>query len=99
MPRYTLVITVEADQDLNNLYEDGLKRWGEAQADHYYDDLLTHLEVLCDNPYLYRAVDEIRQGYRRSVCGKHSIFYRVLGDTIEIMGLVKFENRFSSQNY
>jgi toxin ParE1/3/4 len=29
--------------------------------------------------------DLIRDGYRRSVCGVDSIYYRVDGDTVEIM--------------
>lgn len=91
---YRLVLTVEADQDLDALYNDGYQAWGESQADKYYDAILVHFDVLCDNPYLFRAVDEIREGYRRSVCGKHSIFYRIVDDTIEIMGLVRHENRF-----
>jgi toxin ParE1/3/4 len=97
MTNYELVISQEADQDLDSLYEDGFKRCCESQADTYFDGLLTHFDVLCDNPYLYRAVDEIRQGYRRSVCGKHSVFYRVVGNKVEIMGLVKYENRFSGR--
>ena len=97
MTKYALVITVEAEYDLDNLYEDGFKRWGEAQADKYYDDLLAHFDALCDNPYLYRAVDEIRAGYRRSVCGKHSVFYQVADDTVRIMALVKRENRYSGR--
>ena len=96
MPGFTLVLTQEADQDLDNLYVDGFKRWGEEQADQYYNTRLDHFEVLCDNPFLYRAIDEIREGYRRSVCGKHSIFYRVVDNTVEVMGLVKYENRFYS---
>ena len=63
MAEYTLVITKEAEFDLANLYDDGFKRWGEAQTDKYYDDLLGHFDALCDNPYLYRAVEEIRAGY------------------------------------
>jgi len=91
---HRLVLTVEADQALDALYNDGYQAWGEVQADKYYDAILTHFDVLCDNPYLFRAVDEIREGYRRSVCGKHSIFYRIVNDTVEIMGLVRHENRF-----
>lgn len=71
---YRLVLTIEAEQDLESIYRDGFERWGEAQADQYYDAILSHFEVLCENPYLFRAVDEIRCGYRRSVCGKHSIY-------------------------
>ena len=91
---YRLVLTVEAEQDLEALYEEGYTRWGVAQADQYYDAILAHFDVLCKNPYLFRAVDEIRQGYRRSVCGKHGIYYRVVDNTVEIAGLVKHQNRF-----
>ncbi len=94
MAKYLLVISQEADQDLDNLYVDGFRRWGEVQADKYYDGLLSHFDDLCENPYLYRAVDEIRVGYRRSVYGKHSVFYRIIGSNIEVMGLVKYESRF-----
>lgn len=92
---YRLVITIEADQDLDALYNDEYQRWGEDKADKYYDAIISHFSVLCDNPYLFRAVDEIREGYRRSVCGKHSIYYRISGDVVEIMGLVRSQNRFS----
>jgi toxin ParE1/3/4 len=34
---------------------------------------------------LYQTVDDIREGYRRSVCGVDSIYYRIVGDTVEIM--------------
>lgn len=94
MPKYLLVISNEADQDLDHLYVDGFRQWGEVQADKYYDGLLSHFNDLCENPYLYRAVDEIREGYRRSGYGKHSDFYRIVDSNIEIMGLVKYENRF-----
>lgn len=93
MSKYRLILSAEADQDLNALYQEGYRKWGEEQADKYYDDVIRHFDVLCDNPYLFRAIDEIRKGYRRSVCGKHSIFYRIVDDTVEIMALVKYENR------
>lgn len=91
--RYRLVLTNEADRDLNNLYLEGFEKWGEAQADKYYSALLEHFELLCENPYLFQAIDDIRLGYRRSVCQKHSIFYRVVNATIEIAALVKYEDR------
>ena len=45
-------------------------------------------EKLAEQPGLYRTVDEIRTGYRRSVCGSDSIYYRVVGDTVEIMRIL-----------
>jgi toxin ParE1/3/4 len=43
---------------------------------------------LAEQPFLYQAVDDIRGGYRRSVCGVDSIYYRVKGDTVEIMAIL-----------
>jgi toxin ParE1/3/4 len=37
---------------------------------------------------LYPAVDDIREGYRRSVCGVDSIYYRIEGETVEIMAII-----------
>ena len=93
MPNYKLVITTEADQELARLYEEGFIKWGESRTDEYYEALLNHFDTLCDNPFMFRAVDEVRKGYRRGVCGKHSVYYRIVDKTVEIMTLVKYENR------
>ena len=36
-------------------------------------------------PKIVPAVDDIRLGYRRAVCGVDGIYYRIHGDYIEIM--------------
>ena len=94
MANFRLVLTNEAEYDLQAIYEDGFKNWGEAQADIYYDAILKHFDALCDNPYLYQKIDNVRQGYRRSVCGNHSVYYRINDKVIEVMGLVRWQNRF-----
>jgi len=93
MSNHKFVITTEADQDLEYLYEEGFINWGESCADEYYEALLEHFDILCETPFMFRAVDEVREGYRRSVCGKHSVYYRIVDKTVEIMALVKYENR------
>ena len=40
---------------------------------------------MAEQPQLHQAVDDIREGYRRSVCGVDSIYYRIVDDTVEIM--------------
>ncbi|MBN7796966.1 type II toxin-antitoxin system RelE/ParE family toxin [Parahaliea mediterranea] len=45
-------------------------------------------EQLAAQPFSYPAVDDIRAGYRRSVCGIDSIYYRVQGETVEIMAII-----------
>lgn len=74
-----LRLTSDADLDLSALYAEGFVAWGEAQADTYYDGLLRRLEQIRRHPFMYPAVDEVRSGYRRSVCERHSIYYVVGG--------------------
>lgn len=92
-PNYKLVLSLEADQDLERIYIDGYVRWGQAQADKYYDGLIDHFGLLAKNPMIFRAVSEVREGYRRGVYRKHAIYYRIDGDTVKIMAIVKHENR------
>lgn len=89
MKKHKLSITALADQDLNDLYVEGFTTWGEEQADRYYDGLLRRFERICENPAMYPVVDDIRAGYRRSVYEKHSIYFMIEGDTVEVRAVVK----------
>jgi toxin ParE1/3/4 len=81
-------LTEEAKDDLLRIYGYGVKKFGETQADLYYDVLIKHFAQIAENPYLYQAVYNIRKGYRRSVCGVDSIYYRVVDDAIEIISII-----------
>ena len=92
MANYRLRLTTQADKHLERIYIEGFERWGEQQADLYFTRIITHFDSLLDNPYLFMAVDHIKPGYRRSVCGAHTIYYRIVGDVIEVAGLLKRQN-------
>ena len=92
MNKHKLRITELADQDLNDLYSEGFITWGEEQADRYYDGLLNRFGRICEAPLMYPAVDDIREGYRRSVYEKHSIYFVVLDDVVEVRAVVKRQN-------
>ena len=81
-----------ADEDLDRLYEYGVLTYGLEQADHYYDGSIQRFHELVETPRLWQAVDHIRAGYRRSVYGSHSIYYRIDGDAIEIMRILGHED-------
>jgi toxin ParE1/3/4 len=89
MSKHRLRITRLADQDLDDLYVEGFTTWGEAQADRYYDGLLDRFESICETPLMYPVVDDIRSGYRRSVYERHSIYYVIDGDVVEIRAVIK----------
>ena len=81
-------LSEDAEADLIRIHQHGVREHGEAQADKYYAAFFDRFEQLAEQPYLYQAVEFIREGYRRSVCGVDSIYYCVEGDTVEIMNIL-----------
>jgi len=86
MGRYKL--SNDAEADLIRIHQRGVRQFGEAQADLYFRKFFRRFEELAYNPLLYPAVDNIRAGYRRSVCGVDSIYYRINGQDVEIMRIL-----------
>lgn len=85
MPKYKLSEAAEAD--LIRIYHWGFQRYGQAQADQYFAAFFDHFEQLASQPLSY-PVTEIREGYRRSVCGSDSVYYRIRNGTVEILAII-----------
>ncbi len=78
--------------DLGRLYEHGILTVGLRLADEYYDGPIARMQSIADQPALYPAVDYIREGYRRSLYGVHSIYYRSGREGVEIMRILGRED-------
>ena len=85
MPNYKLSEIAEAD--LVRIYRWGFQRYGQTQADQYFFAFFDHFEQLAEQP-LSHPITEIRKGYRRSVCGSDSVYYRITDGVVEIMAIV-----------
>lgn len=81
-------LSPNAKDDLERIWFYGLETWGVDAADRYIEGLFERFQEIAERPLLYQAVDEIREGYRRSVFKSDSIFYRIDGDTVEIMAVI-----------
>lgn len=81
-----------AKEDLIAIAQYGDEHFGVAQSDRYRDQLKQRFSVLAEQPQLYPAVEHIRPGYHRSVCGAHSIYYRVEADGVEIVRILKHQD-------
>jgi toxin ParE1/3/4 len=86
MHRYQL--TLAAEQDLLQISLYGLRQFGTRQARMYHARLVNRFKELAKTPELYQPVEHIRKGYRRSVCGAHSIYYRVHENLVEIVRIL-----------
>lgn len=85
-------LSKKAGQDLARILDYGIDRFGLEQALAYYDAMQGRLDEIAKNPLRYPAVNHIHKGYRRSVCGSHSIYYRVDNQVVEIMRLINRED-------
>jgi len=85
-------LSQSADEDFENIFEYGIDTFGLDQALEYQDGMKQRFEALAKQPKLYQAVAHIHKGYRRSVYGKHSIYYRIESNGIRIMRILKHQN-------
>lgn len=81
-------ISQTAKEDLIRIHQYGVKRFGVAQADKYYDTLFSCFETISERPYSYESVDYIKEGYRRCVCGADSIYFKVVENAVNIMAII-----------
>lgn len=90
MAKYRL--SSNADQDFEQLFEYGIDNFGLVRAKSYVNGLIIQFQSIAENPLHYQAVDNIRKGYRRSVYGKHAIYYVVSNDCVDVMRILRAEN-------
>lgn len=77
-----------AADDLVRIYQWGIFQHGIEKADAYFAALFEAFESIATAPLSYASVSHIRAGYRRCVCGVHSIYYRIVDETVEIMAVL-----------
>ncbi len=78
----------EAKDDLIRIHHYGVEKFGEKQADKYFNAFFDCFEMIAERPFAFQSVDFIKQGYRRCPCGAESIYYRVVNDVVEIMAII-----------
>ncbi|GAA4243825.1 type II toxin-antitoxin system RelE/ParE family toxin [Winogradskyella damuponensis] len=86
MAKYRL--SNEAKNDLIRIHHYGVKKFGMTQADKYFESFFEYFEIITQRPFSFESVDYIKKDYRRCVCGKDSIYYKINNDVVEIMAIV-----------
>lgn len=86
MSKYKLSNT--AKEDLIRVHHYGVKKFGIKQADKYFNSFFENFEIIAERPLSFEAVDFIKPGYRRCVCGVDSIYFKNDGKIVEIMTII-----------
>lgn len=86
---YSYFLTCEAKEDLWRIYEFGVNRFGETQADNYLMMLHDCFGKIAANPTLFPKAAFIKEDIRYCVCGVDTIYYRIRNkNKIEIITLI-----------
>lgn len=86
MAKYRLTNT--AKDDLIRIHQYGIERFGQTQADKYFESFFDCFDLIFQQPLAFESVDYIKSGYRRCVCGVDSVFYRIENDIVEIIAII-----------
>lgn len=77
-----------AKQDLIRIHHYGVETFEVEQADRYFNAFFDNFEIIAERPLSFEAVDFIKPGYRRCVCGVDTIYFRLNDNTVEIMTII-----------
>lgn len=86
--------TILAEYDIEDIAFFGIQRHGIEQARKYQQGLEERFNTIADNPMLYQAVDHIMEGYRHSVYGSHTIYYRIDAEGVLIVRILRSQDPF-----
>lgn len=96
MGKYSL--TKAADADLDAIFDYGIDIYGLENAIIYQHAIEQRFLELVKYPFMYPAIDDICIGYRRSVFGINSIFYRVTPKEIVIVRILGQQDPLTALN-
>lgn len=93
-----VILSAEAQDDLEDIQLHGLRTWGQAQTNAYEVELDRALEHLARFPHLGRARDEVFPGCRSLVVRQHVVFYSVAAASVTVVRIVHARQPFPSQS-
>jgi toxin ParE1/3/4 len=73
-------LSVEAEEDIIAIAEQGVRLFGAQQARRYHNDIFALLDLLADNPRIARERFEIEPRVRIHPFKAHLIIYRIAED-------------------
>lgn len=83
-PRFT----PKARQDLDDIWDFTVERWGSAQAERYVVTIVRVCQDLAAGRRFGREAGMVREGYLTYRTGAHVVFFRGVDDEVEIVRIL-----------
>lgn len=75
-------LTKAAEKDLVEIWEYTFNEWSLNQAEKYVNGLLSTFDAIGEGKTKGKAIDLVREGYRKVLYGRHYIFFRISTDNV-----------------
>ncbi len=85
MASHQLVIAPAAKNDLKDIYQYGLRQWGQAQSESYLSTIKNRFWLLPQQPLMGTERPELLPDTRSLPIESHTLFYRVTANRVEII--------------
>ena len=85
MASHQLVIAPAAKNDLKDIYQYGLRQWGQAQSESYLSTIKNQFWLLTQQPLMGTERPELLPDTRSLPIESHPLFYRVTASRVEII--------------
>lgn len=92
-----VVLSIDADADLTDIYRYTNATFGPDQAEDYLLELDRAFARIAEFPDLGTDASRLRAGYRRLVHQRHAIYYRRSGNLIEIVRVLHVHMRAATR--
>lgn len=81
-------LTNAAVADIEDIYIEGIIKWGGSQAEKYHASLFRTFDLLAEMPMIVRLSERKQEEERRFPHGAHIIYYRPIEHGVEIIRLL-----------
>lgn len=88
------VLRPAARSDLETIWREGARQWGDAQADRYADALFSLFDLLAAFPDLARPRQEFTPSVRIHPSGSHLVIYQSDDQGVEIIRILHAHQDF-----
>jgi toxin ParE1/3/4 len=85
MASHQLVIAPAAKNDLKDIYQYGLRQWGQTQSESYLSAIKSQFWLLIQQPLMGTDRSELLPDTRSIPIESHTLFYRVISSRVEII--------------
>ena len=89
---YSYFLTVEADSDLDDIFEYSVRQWGENQADRYITQLQEAVLKLCENPKIAKCRTDLSKNTYSFPVQQHVVYFDLVDNSL-IIWAIHHKNR------